>query len=87
MFFVVSAHTTVIPAPVPCAAFPPQPPPADTGRGPMPAHRLSEIRTLSRNRRRFLWRSGDVGEVEESKVALIGPDRLARMVFDAGLTS
>ena len=35
----------------------------------------------------FVWHSGDVGEVEESNVALIGPGRLARMVFDAGLTS
>ena len=35
----------------------------------------------------FVWHSGDVGEVEESNVVLIGPDRLARMVFDAGLTS
>jgi hypothetical protein len=35
----------------------------------------------------FVWHSGDAGEVEESNVALIGPDRLARMVFDAGLTS
>jgi hypothetical protein len=35
----------------------------------------------------FVWHSGDVGEVEENNVALIGPDRLARMVFDAGLTS
>jgi len=35
----------------------------------------------------FVWHSGDVGEVEESNVKLIGPDRLARMVFDAGLTS
>jgi Restriction endonuclease len=35
----------------------------------------------------FVWHSGDVGENEESNVVLIGPDRLARMVFDAGLTS
>lgn len=35
----------------------------------------------------FVWHSGDVGEVEETNVSLIGPDRLARMVFDAGLTS
>jgi len=35
----------------------------------------------------FVWHSGDLGEVEENNVALIGPDRLARMVFDAGLTS
>ena len=35
----------------------------------------------------FVWHSGDVGEVEASDVALIGPERLARMVFDAGLTS
>jgi hypothetical protein len=35
----------------------------------------------------FVWHSGDVGEVEETNVVLIGPDRLARMVFDAGLTS
>jgi len=35
----------------------------------------------------FVWHSGDVGEVEASNVALIGPERLARMVFDAGLTS
>lgn len=35
----------------------------------------------------FVWHSGDVGEVEESNVTFIGPDRLARMVFDAGLTA
>jgi hypothetical protein len=35
----------------------------------------------------FVWHSGDVGESEDDNVALIGPDRLARMVFDAGLTS
>lgn len=35
----------------------------------------------------FVWHSGDVGETEETNVSLIGPDRLARMVFDAGLTS
>lgn len=35
----------------------------------------------------FVWHSGDVGESEESNVVLVGPDRLARMVFDAGLTS
>jgi len=35
----------------------------------------------------FVWHSGDVGEVEENNVVLIGPERLARMVFDAGLTS
>lgn len=35
----------------------------------------------------FVWHSGAVGESEKSDVILIGPDRLARMVFDAGLTS
>ena len=35
----------------------------------------------------FVWHSGDVGEVNESNVVLVGPDRLARMVFDAGLTT
>jgi hypothetical protein len=35
----------------------------------------------------FVWHSGDVGELEESDAVLIGPDLLARMVFDAGLTS
>jgi hypothetical protein len=35
----------------------------------------------------FVWHSGDVGETDDDRVALIGPDRLARMVFDAGLTS
>jgi hypothetical protein len=35
----------------------------------------------------FVWHSGDIGEIEEGKAVLIGPDRLARMVFDAGLTS
>jgi hypothetical protein len=35
----------------------------------------------------FVWHSGDVGEIDDSNVVLIGPDRLARMVFDAGLTS
>jgi hypothetical protein len=35
----------------------------------------------------FVWHSGDVGESDDTNVVLIGPDRLARMVFDAGLTS
>lgn len=35
----------------------------------------------------FVWHSGDVAGVEGSDAVLIGPDRLARMVFDAGLTS
>jgi hypothetical protein len=35
----------------------------------------------------FVWHSGDVGEIEDSRTVLIGSDRLARMVFDAGLTS
>lgn len=35
----------------------------------------------------FVWHSGDVGETDADSVALIGPDRLARMVFDAGLTA
>ena len=35
----------------------------------------------------FVWHSGDVGEVKESNVVLIDPVRLARMVFDAGLTT
>ena len=35
----------------------------------------------------FVWHSGDVGESDDSNVVLIGPDRLARMVFDAGLDS
>jgi hypothetical protein len=35
----------------------------------------------------FVWHSGDVGRVEAKNVALIGPDRLAKMVFDSGLTS
>lgn len=35
----------------------------------------------------FVWHSGGVGAVEAENIALIGPDRLARMVFDAGLTS
>jgi hypothetical protein len=35
----------------------------------------------------FVWHSGNVGGAEAENVALIGPERLARMVFDAGLTS
>jgi hypothetical protein len=35
----------------------------------------------------FVWHSGDVGEADIGNVALIGPERLARMVFDAGLAS
>lgn len=38
----------------------------------------------------FVWHTGDVGEIVEAdkaNVALIGPSQLARMVFDAGLTS
>jgi len=35
----------------------------------------------------FVWHSGDVGEAEAKNVELIGLDRLAKMVFDAGLTS
>ncbi|MDD2325337.1 MAG: hypothetical protein PHW63_04960 [Alphaproteobacteria bacterium] len=35
----------------------------------------------------FVWHSGEVGTTEADDVVLIGPDRLARMVFDAGLTT
>lgn len=35
----------------------------------------------------FVWHSGDLGDADEKNVILIGPERLARMVFDAGLTS
>ena len=35
----------------------------------------------------FVWHTDDVGEIDDSNVVLIGPDRLARMVFDAGLAS
>lgn len=35
----------------------------------------------------FVWHTGNVGKIKESVVSLIGPDRLAQMVFDAGLTS
>jgi hypothetical protein len=38
----------------------------------------------------FAWHTGDVGEIadtDRANVSLIGPDLLARMVFDAGLTS
>lgn len=35
----------------------------------------------------FVWHSGNIGEAEVDNVTLIGPDRLARMVFDAGLTA
>jgi hypothetical protein len=35
----------------------------------------------------FVWHTGDVGEADDAKVVLVGPERLARMVFDAGLTS
>ena len=38
----------------------------------------------------FVWHSGDVGDVsdaENANVTLLGPEVLARMVFDAGLTS
>ena len=53
---------------------------------------LAEYRDRLKNSRAydrmfFVWHSGDVGEVEDTNVALIGPDRLARMIFDAGLTS
>jgi|SRR5579883_34126 len=53
---------------------------------------LAEYRARLKNARSydrmfFVWHSGDVGEVAEKNVSLIGPDRLARMVFDAGLTS
>lgn len=48
-------------------------------------NRLKE--SVAYDRMFFVWHSGDVGEVEDSNAVLIGPDRLARMVFDAGLTS
>jgi hypothetical protein len=35
----------------------------------------------------FVWHSGDGLESSDEKIALIGPGRLSRMVFDAGLTS
>ncbi len=35
----------------------------------------------------FVWHTGEINDIDESKVTLIGPNRLARMVFDAGLAS
>jgi hypothetical protein len=35
----------------------------------------------------FVWHSGDVGKLDANNAVLIGPERLARMVCDAGLTS
>jgi hypothetical protein len=38
----------------------------------------------------FVWHAGEVGEIadtDRANVSLIGPALLARMVFDAGLTS
>jgi hypothetical protein len=35
----------------------------------------------------FVWHSGDVGNINDDRVALIGPQRLARMVLDAGLAN
>jgi hypothetical protein len=38
----------------------------------------------------FVWHTGEVGEIPEAdkaNVFLIGPALLARMVFEAGLTS
>lgn len=35
----------------------------------------------------FVWHSGDVGEVAQDDVILVGPGKLAEMVMDAGLVS
>ena len=48
---------------------------------------LDQLKDYPRARIFFVWHTGDVGEAEARNVALIGPDRLAKMVFDAGLTS
>lgn len=57
------------------------------GKGDMTAY-LDQLKsTDAYDRMFFVWHSGDVVEVEDDKVIPIGPERLARMVFDAGLTS
>jgi hypothetical protein len=51
-------------------------------------HYLSRLKdSVIYERMFFVWHSGDVGDVDEPSVDLIGSDQLARMVFDAGLTS
>jgi hypothetical protein len=52
------------------------------------AHYVSSLKdSMIYDRMFFVWHTGDVGDVDEQSVDLIGPDQLARMVFDAGLTS
>jgi hypothetical protein len=52
------------------------------------AHYLGSLKdSVIYDRMFFVWHTGDVGDVDEPDVDLIGPDLLARMVFDAGLTS
>jgi hypothetical protein len=35
----------------------------------------------------FVWHTGDVTDNDVEDITLVGPDRLARMVLDAGLSS
>jgi hypothetical protein len=52
------------------------------------AHYVSSLKdSVIYDRMFFVWHTGDVGDVDEQSVDLIGPDQLARMVFDAGLAS
>jgi hypothetical protein len=51
---------------------------------------LNRLKGSAYDRMFFVWHSGNPGTLTEddgNKVVLIGPERLARMVFDAGLTS
>jgi hypothetical protein len=52
------------------------------------AHYLGSLKdSIIYDRMFFVWHTGDVGDVDVPNVDLIGPGEMARMVFEAGLTS
>ncbi len=53
----------------------------------MQDYRQRNLRSEAYDRMFFVWHSGDLEAVQDDDVTLIGPQRLARMVLDAGLVS
>jgi hypothetical protein len=60
---------------------------SSTGKGDLAEHVANVEDSDVYSRLFFVFHTGDIKETEEDKVTVIGPNKLARMVFDVGLTS
>ena len=60
---------------------------ASTSKNELSDYAERHARSAAYDQMFFVWHSGDVGEVDSEDITLIGPNRLARMVLDAGLVS